>query len=208
MAYAQLENEVGNRVGVEAIFNKVLKDLPHLQLWCTYLDHIRRHYNIAVDKSGTASQTNHAAYEAVLDVVGIDKDAGKLWQDYILFIKSGPGVVGQSDWQGQQKMDLLRKAYQRAVCIPTQAVEAIWKDYTNFEMSLNKMTVRVQAEYKAQALTSSRAENSCKKSLRTTCRLGAHIRSCKTSQATSSVRLYLLFLLRSDSMAMSNIHTK
>lgn len=152
VAFAQLESEVGNRAGVEGIFNKVLKNLPHLQLWCTYLDHIRRYYNIAVDKSGTASQTNHAAYEAVLDIVGIDKDAGKLWQDYISFIKSGPGVIGQSDWQGQQKMDLLRKAYQRAVCIPTQAVEAIWKDYTNFEMGLNKMTVRSQYKHCPQAL--------------------------------------------------------
>ncbi len=142
MALAHLESEANNRAGVEGIFNKTLKHLSSLPLWSTYLDHIRRYYNIAVDKSGTASQTTHAAYEAVLDAVGIDKDAGKLWQDYMAFIKSGPGVVGQSDWQGQQKMDLLRRAYQRAVCIPTQAVEALWKDYSNFEMSLNKMTVR------------------------------------------------------------------
>ena len=72
----------------------------------------------------------------------MDKDSGRLWADYIQFIKSGPGVVGQTDWQGQQKMDLLRKAYTRAICIPNQAVESIWKDYTNFEMNLNKVTVR------------------------------------------------------------------
>ena len=126
---------------MESIFNRTLKDLPNLQLWCTYLDHVRRYFNIAVDKSGEASQTNHAAYEAVLDAVGIDKDSGTLWQDYIQFIKSGPGVLGQQDWQGQQKMDLLRKAYQRAICIPTTVVDVIWKDYTSFEMGLNKVTV-------------------------------------------------------------------
>lgn len=119
----------------------MLKDVTHLQLWRTYLDHIRRYFNIAVDKSGKASQTNHAAYDAVLDTVGIDKDAGNLWQDFITFIKSGPGVLGQQDWQSQSKMDLLRKAYQDAISIPTQAVEAIWRDYSNFENSLNKMTV-------------------------------------------------------------------
>ena len=134
---------MGTKAGVEQIFNKTLKKVPNLALWCTYLDHVRRYYNISLDKSGTtASQINHAAYEAVLDAVGIDKDSGKLWQDYIQFIKSGPGVVGQSDWQAQSKMDLLRKAYQRAICVPMQAVEAIWKDYSNFEMSLNKTTVR------------------------------------------------------------------
>ena len=138
---AQLESEANNRAGVESIFHKTLKDIPHLQLWRTYLDHIRRYFNIAVDKSGTASQTNHAAYDAVLDAVGIDKDAGNLWQDFITFIKSGPGVLGQQDWQSQSKMDLLRKAYQDAISVPTQAVEAIWKDYSMFENSLNKMTV-------------------------------------------------------------------
>ena len=85
---------------------------------------------------------NHSAYEAVIEAVGIDKDAGKLWQDYIQFIKSGPGVLGGTHWQDQQKMDLLRKAYQRAICIPTQAVESLWREYNAFEMSLNKLTVQ------------------------------------------------------------------
>lgn len=126
---------------MEAIFNKTLKDIPSLPLWSAYLDHIRRYYNITIDKSGQASQVNHAAYEAVLDAVGIDKESGKVWQDYIQFVKSGPGMVGGSSWQDQQKMDLLRKIYQRAICVPTQAVETIWKEYSNFEMSLNKLTV-------------------------------------------------------------------
>lgn len=141
ISLAQLESEANNRSGVEAIFHKTLKDIPHLQLWRTYLDHIRRHFNLVVDKSGTASQTNHAAYQAVLETVGIDKDAGTLWQDYIAFIKSGPGTLGQQDWESQSKMDVLRKAYQEAISIPTQAVETIWKEYSNFENSLNKMTV-------------------------------------------------------------------
>ena len=138
-----MENEAQKRPAVEAIFNKTLKSIPNLQLWLTYLDHIRRHYNIATDKTGSASLVNHAAYEAVIEAVGIDKDSGKLWQDYIQFIKSGPGVLGGSSWQDQQKMDLLRKAYQRAICIPTQAVENLWREYNAFEMGLNKLTVRI-----------------------------------------------------------------
>jgi cleavage stimulation factor subunit 3 len=87
---------------------------------------------------------NHQAYEAVLDAIGIDKESGKIWQDYIQFIKSGPGIVGGSTWQDQQKMDLLRKVYQRAICIPTQVVESIWREYSTFEMSLNKLTVSIE----------------------------------------------------------------
>ena len=104
-----MEGEAGNRKEVEDLFGKALPSMPSLPLWSTYLDHIRRYFNITTDKTGTASQVTHAAYEAVLDAVGIDKDSGKLWQDYIQFIKSGAGVVGGSTWQDQQKMDLLPK---------------------------------------------------------------------------------------------------
>ena len=116
--------------------------VPSLPLWSTYLDHVRRHNNVTTDTSGTARQTIHQAYELALRQVGLDKDSGRLWQDYILFIKSGSGIIGGSNWQDQQKMDLLRKTYQQAICVPTQATNALWKEYDGFEMGLNKMTVR------------------------------------------------------------------
>ena len=141
IAYSHYESESGNRAAVEAIFTRTLEKLPSLPFWVVYLDHIRRYYNISTDKGGSASQITHQAYEAVLKAVGIDKDSGKLWQDYIHFIRSGPGNLGGSNWQDQQKMDLLRKAYQRAIRIPTQAVEGLWRDYNAFEMGLNKVTV-------------------------------------------------------------------
>jgi cleavage stimulation factor subunit 3 len=183
-----MENEAQNRVGVEAIFTKVLPNLPSLQLWQTYLDHIRRYYNVTTDQSQQASQINHAAYNAVLDAVGIDKDSGKLWQDFLQFIKSTPGVVGGSNWQDQQKMDVLRKAYQRAICIPTQSVESIWKEYSNFEMGLNKLTV--WALFLPLSVTGSaliiysRAANSFKRNHRPTCLLAAHTLSFKTLRGT------------------------
>ena len=71
----------------------------------------------------------------------MDKDAGKLWQDYIQFVKSWPGNVGDSSWQAQQKMDEMRKIYREAIAIPTQSVSVLWKEYEQFETSLNKMTV-------------------------------------------------------------------
>jgi len=141
VSYVKLETEAGNRQRVEQMFQKTLGQLVSLPLWSAYLNHIRRYYNITVDKSTKASQVNHAAYEAVLEAVGIDKEAGTLWQDYIQFIKSGPGIVGGTTWQDGQKMDLLRKAYQRAIAVPHQAIEVIWKEYSQFERGLNKQTV-------------------------------------------------------------------
>lgn len=40
-------------------------------------------------------------------------------------------------------MDLLRKAYQRAVCVPVDNVELIWQEYNQFENNINKMTVGI-----------------------------------------------------------------
>lgn len=74
--------------------------------------------------------------------MGIDINAGKLWTDYIEILKSGPGILGGSGWQDMQKMDILRKAYQRAIAVPTNATMEIWRDYDRFEMNLNKVQVR------------------------------------------------------------------
>lgn len=48
----------------------------------------------------------------------------------------------RGNWEDQQKMDSLRKAFQRAVQAPVNNVEAIWQDYNAFENNLSKMTVR------------------------------------------------------------------
>ena len=138
-----MENDAQNRNAVETIFNNTLLLIPNIQLWSMYLDHIRRHNNTTTDTSGSARQIIYQAYELALKHIGLDKESGKIWQDYIQFIKSGPGNIGGSNWQDQQKMDLLRKAYQRAICVPTQAVNSLWKEYDGFEMGLNKMTVGI-----------------------------------------------------------------
>lgn len=142
VAYAQMENEAQNRTALEKIFQRTLLQIPHIQLWSMYLDHIRRHNNITTDASGEARKIIHQAYDLALQHVGLDKDSGKLWLDYVQFIKSGPGIIGGSNWQDQQKMDSLRKIYQRAICVPTQNTNLLWKEYDTFEMGLNKITVR------------------------------------------------------------------
>jgi cleavage stimulation factor subunit 3 len=141
VAYANMELNNNDFYRVEQIFNKSLLNLPSLQLWSLYLDYLRRRNNLTMDTSGSARAILSQAYELVLKNVGIDKDSGRIWQDYVQFLRSGPGIVGGSNWQDQQKMDQLRKAYQRAICIPTAAVNTLWKEYDSFEMGLNKITV-------------------------------------------------------------------
>lgn len=127
---------------VEQIFSRCLMSVLNVDLWSLYLDYIRRINNLATDADGKARHVISQAYEFVLEHVGIDKDSGKIWQDYVAFIKTGPGSIGGSGWQDQQKMDHLRKVYQKVICLPVQGVDVLWREYDAFEMGLNKVTVR------------------------------------------------------------------
>lgn len=96
-------------------------------------------------QSGNVSQAYKiitSAFSFCLEKVGIDKDSGHLWQEYIDFLKAGPGTIGGSTWEDKAKVDTLREAYQKALCIPTSALLSLWKEYDAFETGLNKINVR------------------------------------------------------------------
>jgi cleavage stimulation factor subunit 3 len=126
---------------VERIFQRSLLIVPHVELWSEYLDYIRRRNNLTTDTTGKARLTLTQCYEFVLNGIGCDREAGRIWSEYIQFVKSGPGHVGGSGWQDQQKMDSLRKVYQKAVTMPVHGVEQLWREYDQFEQGLNKLTV-------------------------------------------------------------------
>ncbi|KAL9596178.1 MAG: hypothetical protein Q9219_005964 [cf. Caloplaca sp. 3 TL-2023] len=157
VAYAQMENEFHHLDAVGRILNKTLLGLPNLQLWSTYLDHVRRLNDITRDTTGNARQVITQAYELALENIGMDKDSGYLWQEYIQFLKSRPGNVGGTTWQEQQKMDQMRKAYQQAIKVPTQATQALWKEYDQFEMSINKNTGRKFLQEESPAYMTARS---------------------------------------------------
>ena len=141
-----MESENNELFRLEQIFNRTLLAIPSVQLWTVYLGYVRRRNPLTMDTTGQARQIISSAYDLALRYIGIDKDSGSVWTDYVQFIRSGPGNVGGSNWQDQQKMDLLRKAYQRAISVPTQAVNTLWKEYDLFEMGLNKLTVKISLD--------------------------------------------------------------
>jgi cleavage stimulation factor subunit 3 len=134
----ELDNEDFYRL--EQIFSQALPANPNVHLWSQYLNYILRRNNLTTDTTGEARQTISQAYDFVLQTLGIDKDAGFIWKEYVNFLKSGPGTAGGPNWQDQQKMDSLRRAYRQAVCIPTQSTQELWTDYHKFETGLNKLT--------------------------------------------------------------------
>ncbi|KAI5917413.1 hypothetical protein F4810DRAFT_46450 [Camillea tinctor] len=158
VAYLDMELSLDNFAQAESIFGRTLLSVPNVQLWTAYLNYIRRRNDLN-DPTGQARQTVSQSYEFVLDNIGQDRDAGSIWQDYINFVKNGPGQVGGSSWQDQQKMDLLRKAYQRAICIPMGNLNSLWKEYDLFELGLNKMTGRKFLQERSPAYMTARSAN-------------------------------------------------
>ncbi|KAK3941999.1 hypothetical protein QBC46DRAFT_428204 [Diplogelasinospora grovesii] len=158
VSYLEMELGMNNFYEAERIFNRCLLTTPNVNLWTKYLDYIRRRNDLN-DSTGQARQIVARSYEFVIDNIGLDKDSGKIWADYIQFIKFGPGTVGGSNWQDMQKMDQLRKAYQRAICVPIANVNTLWKEYDQFEMGLNKLTGRKYLAEKSPSYMSAKSAN-------------------------------------------------
>lgn len=140
--YIEMERELDETNRIVTILNDCLMKVPNVQLWQLYLDHVRRALPLINDTDGKNRGQISAAFEATLDNVGIDPDAGFLWREYIDFIKESPGTVGGSSWQDLQKVDLLRKAYQRAFKVPHSEFVKMWKEYELFERGINSQTAR------------------------------------------------------------------
>ncbi|XP_014561740.1 hypothetical protein COCVIDRAFT_85956 [Bipolaris victoriae FI3] len=155
--YIQFETELDELPKVEHLFGRSIPSAQYIGIYSAYIDFIRRRFNLTTDQNGQNRQTVTQAYEFVLNSVGIDVQAGKLWLDYIEMLKTGPGVLGGSNWQDMQKMDTLRKVYQRAVSVPHNATLEIWRDYDKFEMSMNKVSGRKQLQETSPAYMTARS---------------------------------------------------
>ncbi|KIJ33188.1 hypothetical protein M422DRAFT_183517 [Sphaerobolus stellatus SS14] len=118
----------------EALFNRFLRPSPSVQLWKFYLSYVRR-----MNSDPSTREMVSKAYDFALLYIGQDKDSGEIWKEYLDFVKSGET---HNTWEEQQKMDALRRIYQRAVQIPLEILEQLWSEYNAFEIGLNKLTAR------------------------------------------------------------------
>lgn len=135
----ELEND--NFKAAEDLFGRSLLTVTNVQLWTVYLTYVRRMNDLTDDATGNKRTTVSQAYDFVLNNVGVDREAGVIWKEYLEFLKHTPGQIGGSNWQDQQKLDIMRKTYTKAISVPTLEVQAIWKEYDQFEQGVNKMTV-------------------------------------------------------------------
>ncbi|KAJ6544221.1 hypothetical protein B0H19DRAFT_1076360 [Mycena capillaripes] len=118
----------------EELLNKFLRTSPSAELWKFYLDYVRR-----TNSGPKTYETVRKAYDFALAHIGQDRDSGSIWAEYIQFLNA---TETSTTWATQQKMDAIRKVYQRAVQTPLDNVEQLWTQYEAFEMGLNKITAK------------------------------------------------------------------
>ncbi|ORY77677.1 hypothetical protein BCR37DRAFT_119090 [Protomyces lactucae-debilis] len=133
--YADLEASASEFQRVEQIFTKCLQSVLNVELWSYYLAYIKRMNDLSTG-GAQARATVAQAYEFVLSHVGFDVKAGSLWLDYIQFI---------------------RRTYQRAVVIPLNSVEQLWREYDSFENTVSKATARKFLSERSPAYMTARA---------------------------------------------------
>ena len=143
--YVNLALSQSNFDQADAIFVRCLRSTLSMDLWKVYLAYVRRVHPLPPftgEENSPRDQTRRileASYEYALKHIGWDRDSGPIWQDYIQLVREREA---RGAWQEGQKMDQLRRIYQRAVSTPMNHIEAIWKEYDAYENSLNKLTAK------------------------------------------------------------------
>ena len=90
--YLEYEQRLGATDRIETLFGACLMNVPSVRLWTFYMGYIRHAHSvpqIPQDKIEQGRATIASAYEFALQNVGVDKESGQLWADYIEFVKSG-----------------------------------------------------------------------------------------------------------------------
>ncbi|WFD08036.1 mRNA 3'-end-processing protein rna14 [Malassezia vespertilionis] len=145
IAYTEMELAHSNFAQVDAIFVRCLRTTLSMDLWKLYLQYTRRVNPLPAytnEENSPREQTQRVlegAYEFALKYIGWDRESGVIWHDYIQLIRERE-VRGT--WQEGQKMDQLRRVFRRAVVVPMNQVEAIWREYDAYENTLNKITAK------------------------------------------------------------------
>lgn len=89
------------------------------------------------------------AYDFALDKIGMDLHSFSIWNDYVQFLR---GVEASGSFAENQKITAVRRVYQKAVLTPIIGIEILWKEYIQFENSINpiiseKMSLERSRDY-------------------------------------------------------------
>ncbi|XP_064627330.1 cleavage stimulation factor subunit 3-like [Lineus longissimus] len=137
--YIEQEMKSRNYERVEKLFQRCLMKVLNIDLWKTYLNYIRE----TKGKLPTFREKMAQAFDFALDKMGMDIMSYQIWSDYIAFLKSVEAVGSYAE---NQRITAVRKVYQRGIVNPMMNLETLWKDYCNYENSINPLIAKKWTE--------------------------------------------------------------
>lgn len=114
---------------VSKLFQRSLEDVLSIDLYKCYLNYVR-------EVKASEPDLIYKAFRFTLDKIGIDPNAISIYSDYIQFLKERD-VDGS--YLDSQKITAVRKAYLEGVVNPMFHVDTLWKEYINYEQSINPL---------------------------------------------------------------------
>ena len=137
--YGLFYASTGDFTSAEEVFKRCLQKCKSVTLWEVYIQVTR---NRTIDRVSKYSdhyelqkKTLYSAYEKALDSVGMSLYSGNIWKGLLDFVSDWPEVV---EADAASKLKTLREIYRKAIAVPTQEVETIWKNYETLEKKVSE----------------------------------------------------------------------
>ena len=131
---------------VEALFSRCLLQCLSLPLFQSYIDYVRLVKAGADDEHEAVEK----AFDFVLQHMHLDLHSPSVFLSYLSFLSTLPA---SSPIDETTKMHKQRRVYQRAVVVPGQGVEELWREWDKFEHGVNRvLAVGLLGEWSARHL--------------------------------------------------------
>lgn len=138
-----IEHEIKSKCNekVEKLFQRCLIRVCHVDLWKLYLKYTRETKSNQPNFREKMAQ----AYNFALDKIGLDINSNTIWLEYINFLRS---VETAGSYAESQRIVGVRRMFQKAVVSPVNNLDSLWKDYCQFESSINQALAKKMQEDK------------------------------------------------------------
>lgn len=120
---------------LEGLYADLLPRLLYVPLHQQYTKYIQKTHPISPDATPDTRKTVIKAFLYSLDLVGLDYLHGAdLWSDYLRYLHDWqPATTDESNF----RQDLMRKALEKLITLPSNRLEDHWQMYSSFETDLN-----------------------------------------------------------------------
>lgn len=136
MSYVNYEKSKENAENVKLIYQRCIPLVLNVKLAEDYVDFV---ISGTIPEDQNIKQVGTEAFEFAINSVGIDLESGSLWLKYAAFVSSWKSENALED---AQKIQMIRKIYHRAVSVPLNDIESVWKQYDAFENELSRSTAK------------------------------------------------------------------